>query len=390
MRDLMTLIGRSVAIAALSAATLPSQAAVVRYQVIDLGVALFQPVDRSVPAVSDGRFIAGTNTFPSTTGYLWSNGSASLIAPNVAGTYSFAYDVSSSGAVVGITPGPGLNGPFGRPYIYQNGVLTLIPDLGFAPSVNVRAAYGINDAGVVVGEWERQAFIYENGIIRPLATPVDALGFQGATTALDINNGGVAVGYASFPSSLAALLWSGDTVTDIGTLPLNSGQRREARANAINDAGQVVGWSRTSLADGRTVVHGFLWQNGSMVDLGTLRGPEWTSQALAINDLGAAVGQSNCISNFGDCAFLWTAAEGMLNLNDYIDPLAGWRLNTATGINDLGWIVGNGLLDGAPRDYLLLPLAVPPPPDGSVSEPPMLALLAIGLIGAAVVRRTVA
>ena len=62
---------------------------------------------------------------------------------------------------------------------------------------------------------------------------------------------------------------------------------------AINDRGQVVGWSQTKAKDkyGEPIAHAFLWQNGRMRDLGTLPG-ESNSGATAINERGQVVGSS--------------------------------------------------------------------------------------------------
>jgi len=59
----------------------------------------------------------------------------------------------------------------------------------------------------------------------------------------------------------------------------------------INDSDQVVTASR--LANGH--LHGFLWQNNTLTDLGTLTGnpgDEDSSAALGINNLGQIVGYS--------------------------------------------------------------------------------------------------
>jgi probable HAF family extracellular repeat protein len=65
-------------------------------------------------------------------------------------------------------------------------------------------------------------------------------------------------------------------MTDLGTLGGFSG------AEAINAAGQVVGWSDDVL--GRQ--HAFLWEDGTMTDLGTLGG-----DGSAANELRVVVNQ---------------------------------------------------------------------------------------------------
>ena len=73
----------------------------------------------------------------------------------------------------------------------------------------------------------------------------------------------------------------GYTIEDLGTL---GGNRSEA--TALNDYGEVVGFSRT--ADGQT--RGFYYQDGSMVDIGTLGGN--ISYARDINNNSQIVGSS--------------------------------------------------------------------------------------------------
>ena len=74
----------------------------------------------------------------------------------------------------------------------------------------------------------------------------------------------------------------------------------ESYANGINDQGQVAGWSGT--AGG--YYHAFLWQNGTMTDLGTLPGG-WSSSACGINNLGQVVGESLTADGLWH-AVLWT------------------------------------------------------------------------------------
>ena len=70
-------------------------------------------------------------------------------------------------------------------------------------------------------------------------------------------------------------------------------------AGAINERGQVVGYSETASGE----IHAFLWHQGVMTDLGTLGGT--ISQAFTINERGQVVGNSDTALGEGHAA-LWT------------------------------------------------------------------------------------
>ena len=136
-------------------------------------------------------------------------------------------------------------------------------------------------------------------------------------------------------------------------------------ALAMNDCGQVVGW--TSITNAWFPRHAFLvtrsnglWRipdlepdptNSLMLDLGTLDGPDRNSYANAINNQAWIVGTSAMASGTNQ-AFLWR--EGvMINLNDLIPPDSGWVLTNATAINEHGEIVGSGRYLDQSRAFLL-------------------------------------
>lgn len=92
------------------------------------------------------------------------------------------------------------------------------------------------------------------------------------------------------------------------------------------------------------------------IDLGTLGGA--SSSANAINDTGQIVGWSYT-SNGVDHAFLWSSGN-MVDLNSLIDPASGWTLEGAGAITNLGWIVGTGRnAFGETHAYLLTPAPEP-------------------------------
>ncbi len=106
-------------------------------------------------------------------------------------------------------------------------------------------------------------------------------------------------------------------VADLGTLPDGSW----SDAYAINELSQIVGRDKDPEADLRA----FLWQDGSMSDLGTLAGQ--FGCAYGINDRAQIVGQA-------PTAFLWQE-----NVMTDLGTLGG-ESSRARGINNSGQVVG--------------------------------------------------
>jgi probable HAF family extracellular repeat protein len=97
------------------------------------------------------------------------------------------------------------------------------------------------------------------------------------------------VGAGSLPAASPSV-----TAIDLGTLG-----GTESSATAVNEHGQVVGWS---LIAGDAATHAFSWtKEGGMVDLGTLGGTD--SLAVAVNDRGQVVGYT--LGDTGFHAAVW-------------------------------------------------------------------------------------
>jgi probable HAF family extracellular repeat protein len=161
-----------------------------------------------------------------------------------------------------------------------------------------------------------------------------------------------------------AFLWKSGTMTDLGTLP----GADQSTANGINSAGDVVG--SAGLAACLTAAcqnapqHAFVYHAGTMVDLGNLAGDaNLNSVANAIDDSGEIVGWSDVRAGTGNSttvrAFLYVARM-MYDLTSQLDrssALASFvKLTDAVAINCNGWIAANGIdtRDTYRHAYLLI------------------------------------
>ena len=140
-------------------------------------------------------------------------------------------------------------------------------------------------------------------------------------------------------------------------------------ALAVDNNNQVVGYY-TNYHNGDQADYAYLYNNSTnIVDLGNLGGfgggTLAGTSALAINDQGSVVGFSDTAGTTGaQHAFLWTPAANngtagsMVDLNSQlVNPAAipaGYYLEAATGINNVGDICGYAYNGTAYRAFALL------------------------------------
>ncbi len=170
-----------------------------------------------------------------------------------------------------------------------------------------------------------EAFAQNRYQITRLPTP------QGASSvALGINNHGEVVGYSFQGQDYQAFLYSSSdqSLTDVGSL----GGKINA-ACAINDAGQVTGYSQDNSGDLKAFVFS---RNQPIVFLGMSENAA-TSEAFGINNSGAVVGDSQSgTQNHRPALFSKNAVQDLgLGVSNQPDAL-----ETAYAINDAGQIVG--------------------------------------------------
>jgi probable HAF family extracellular repeat protein len=152
---------------------------------------------------------------------------------------------------------------------------------------------------------------------------------QGASSvALGINNHGEVVGYSFLGEDYQAFLYSyaDQSLTDVGSL----GGKINA-ACAINDAGQVAGYSQ----DGSGNLKAFVFSRSQPI--ASLSESASMSEAFGINNTGAVVGDIQSGTQNHRPALFSNGSVQDLGLVGSNQPDA---LETAYAINDAGQIVG--------------------------------------------------
>jgi probable HAF family extracellular repeat protein len=246
-------------------------------------------------------------------------------------------------------------------------------------------AVGANGSFVVVNvnTWFAFTWTEPTGLVGLGSLP----GFGTANGTAVSADGSVVTGASGYPSPTAfhAFRWTQSGMVDLGTFPGN----HYSYAFGMNADGSVIVGSAYTAAD--ALRHSFRWTAPTgLVDLGTLPGTP-TSRATAVNADGTVI-VGNCDAPSGEVtyrwtsstgmtplgslagattsfpyavsadgtvvagssggrAFIWTAALGMVDLNDFLPAhgvdLSGWTLGSVTGMSaDRRVLVGTGGHDG--------------------------------------------
>lgn len=278
-----------------------------QYAITDLGILYYDqwgpPTERRIGINDHGQIVGHFAN-----GDVWDNGT--WVDLDIPGPLC---DINNAGQMVGnfrvlVSPGHFYDGSF----LYEDGDWTDL-QTGIAIAINtpgqVLMTHGLWDGGVLT----------EFGIA--------------SGSALGLNDAGRTVGFTGGPDGgYRAFLWADGTLIDLGTLGYTS-----ARAYDINNADQIVG----SIVQAGVDQTAFLWDQGQTTPLGG-------SLADAINEAGQVVGWG----------FLWDNGA-YYNLDDLIPAGTGWTLERGFDINSDGWIVGKGIFAGQQHGFLLTPIPEP-------------------------------
>jgi probable HAF family extracellular repeat protein len=283
-----------------------------------------------------GMTVAGINNHGQVVGgdgvttYIWNGETASALdsTPNVDSTSGNA--INDAGQVAGGDYTVAIDRGF--PIRWDGTTATIVPTLGGG---FISSALTINNNGQMAGS------SYFGGSFQPVRwdfntiVQLNTLGGS-AGAAGGINDAGIVVGQSRTTSDEAthATIWNGTTASDLGTLGGTG-----SAAIDINNNGQIVGWGHLS---GDQSEHGIFWNSSTATaqDLGTLGGD--TSAAQAINDLAQIVGYST-LANGDTHAVLWNDTSTPIDLNSYLPTDLtgeGWVMAYGFGINNNGDIIG--------------------------------------------------
>ena len=316
--------------------------------------------------------------FPAGHAVLWKNNEIFDLGTLGTGVESAGTYIDNGGVVVGISTidtsfDPFASfGPFSSPthaFIWKNGGMRDLGTLG-GPDSFIAGLCNDERTDLVAGVSltnstpnpstsfpTLHAFLWEDGAMLDIPT----LGGTFAVAQCP-NNQGQVIGTSNLkgdPGCNGSLsfcdqhtfLWDHGTLRDLGTLGGTF-----SVPFWLNEAGEAVGGATTP---GDQAFHATLWKDGVITDLGTLVG-DCFSQALAINSQGQIVGESfNCDTNTLR-AVLWDKGS-IIDLNAAIPPNSSLQLRETFNINDRGEIVGEGFPVGCNdvnvcgHSFLLIP-----------------------------------
>ncbi|MEH2421633.1 MAG: DUF3466 family protein [Nostoc sp.] len=281
----------------------------------------FNYVDIVARSINDSGTIAGTvDTVVGADqeqGFIWTKNSRGYSGayygePNVVEKYfrdinnknQVAGEYIDARTVPGVPTIPGFPVPRpSRAFYWAKGVTQELPTLGgiigAARAINEKSelvgnvATGPNQTTVTAALWRKD----RNGKFT-----LHNLGVFGGqqSFALNINNASQVVGqYLPKANKSIPFIWEKGNETDLGSLGGSAGS-----ALSINNRTQVVGFSNTrkDRITGQEVSHAFIWEKGQISDLNSLivGGYGWVlTQATGINDLGQIVGYGSYTNSLG-------------------------------------------------------------------------------------------
>ena len=350
----MSIVRAAAIAAALVAAVVSNATAQSRYVVDDLGAL---PGDSSSLAQginANGDVVGWSNGPNGTRGFVYTDASGLVELPGLPNRpRTIARDINDGGWIVGNATNGGVD--LGHAVLWRNGA---IEDLGTLAAGPYSDAWGVNNAGQIVGSsyidgGTEHAFLFTHA-----GGMVDLAPAGDTSHARDINDAGQVTGYRYVGTGYHAYRWQNGTMVDLGTvsgLPHSFGF-------AINSAGRVAGNATSASGNAQVLMRST--DNG----LQSIGGVGETNVAWGINASFQIVGHGRPTAGLKR-ALIFSDRDGLRDLNTLIDPASGWFLIAAYDINDAGQIAAYGINNntGVTHAVRLRPFT-PPPADCTYSS----------------------
>jgi uncharacterized membrane protein len=279
--------------------------------------------------INEARQVAGTTAVHRAA--LWTEQSGLHELPLPAGFYnSEATAVNNSGHVTGVIYDRTFSEH--RAFTFANDVLTLLPG-------QQSHSYNISDSDEVAGESLLPGKT-TTGPVFWTRNKIRSLGGCCGGSAKGVSKNGEAIGDVYDENGrYQAFLWTASR----GLQPIGPPDRYSS-AIAINTQGHVVVQAFSEV---------FLYAGGSLTRLEL--SSRYPSQPRAINNCDVIVGSFGPFAD-AERAFIWEKSRGFRDLNTDIASDSGWKLESATSINDQGEVVGRGDYKGQDdTGFLLIP-----------------------------------
>src|SRR3990167_5069490 len=289
------------------------------------------------------------------------------------GSSSQAWGINDAGQVTGFAQ---VASGLPHAFIYgSSGMTDLTPGAS-----TFSMGFGINNSGLVVGTSGDKAYSFDaSGAATPLGlsmgggmpTPLSVTGYAYA-----VNNNGVSTGYVNFSYKSGAypydMAFTSVTGANGSNLVPGISLSTSSSGRAINDNGVIVG-----SASFNGLSKAFVTRGGDLVNLGAFCGGG-NAGASGINNLGQIVGSSQICDGSGNRhGFIVGSGDEMIDLNSLLAPqdASNWVITSASAINEVGQITGQGLVNGQLHAYILTPV-----PEASTNAMMLLGLLTLGAV----------
>ena len=258
---------------------------------------------------------------------------ATFDAPGAASTLAFG--INDAGEIVGG------NGKVG--YVKSNGAFAEIA----VPGARSTQAYGINAAGQCVGFYSDGHGLH--GFVKSVGG-YERISHQGSDTTLSfgINNKGRIVGTYTTAEGEYGYSYADGTFITIAVPGAVLGKAKGTQVHGINDLGQVVGFFNKGVdpSTGKNRIGGFV-DKGGVIETFDAPGA-YATEAAGINDAGQIVGTyGNGRGGFG-----FVYADGVFTTL----AVPGASKTEAQGINNAGQVVGWEETEGKRHGFIATPV----------------------------------